>query len=75
MIFGESITSSLPDNGGDDEIPSFVLNMANNAKGGKNNSADLFKLQQQHERQRLSRENFESGGNRGGKGGGFSRSG
>lgn len=74
-ISGESISSSLSDNG-DDDIPQFVLNMANGSKGGgKSNAADLLKLQQQHDRLKASRENFESGGNRGGKGGGFSRSG
>lgn len=75
VLNGDHITSSLSDTG-DDDIPQFVLNMGKNMKGGgKSNSADLLKLQQQHDRLRHSRENFESGGNRGGKGGGFSRSG
>jgi hypothetical protein len=74
ILSGDLITSSLPDNT-DEDIPDVVLRMASNAKGGgKASSADLLKLQQQQQRVRASRENFESGTNRGGKGGGFSRS-
>jgi hypothetical protein len=76
ILSGDLITSSLSDNTGD-EIPDVVLRMASGASGkgnGKASAADLLKLQQQQQRVRASRENFESGTNRGGKGGGFSRS-
>jgi hypothetical protein len=58
---GDLISSSLPDmsDGVEDEVPSFVLNMANQAKGGsKDPHADLAKLQQ---RISDSRKNFKSG--------------
>ncbi len=79
LISGEEIVSSLPDTS-DDDVPAHILqaNMAlAKSKGGGSgtNPADLLKLQQMHERVKNSRENFESGANRGGKGGGFSRSG
>lgn len=67
------ISSSL---GGDDDdaIPSVVLAMANRAKGKSTSSnADIVKLQKMHDRVAQSRANFESGENRGSKGGGFSR--
>lgn len=72
LLSGNEIASSL-DHGDDDEIPSFVLNMANKSKGhGGQNQADLIKLHQMQERMSNSRKNFESGENRGR--GGFSRS-
>lgn len=76
LLDNDSIVSSLPSSDGDD-VPDVILKMASVAKGGgsKSSATDLLKLQQQQERLRASRENFESGGNRGGKGGGFSRSG
>lgn len=61
---GDLISSSLPDmsDGGEDEVPSFVLNMANQAKGGsKDPHADLAKLQQLQQRISDSRKNFKSG--------------
>ena len=79
MISGSEVASSLSDIG-DDEIPPHILaaNQALAAKkgaGGGANAADLLKLQQMQDRLKNSRESFESGANRGGKGGGFSRSG
>lgn len=63
MDGGGEIASSLPDNsGGDDDIPSIVIAMANRAKGGaKDPSADLAKLQQQHAKVAESRRNFQTG--------------
>lgn len=78
MMSGGEITSSLDSGDGDDGVPNHIL-AANQAlaarkgKGGASNAADLLKLQQMQERVKNSRENFESGENRGGKGGGFSR--
>jgi len=70
---GGEISSSLSGDD-DDAIPSVVLAMASRAKGkGGNSNADIAKLQQMHDRVAQSRANFESGENRGGKGGGFSR--
>lgn len=65
------VSSSLPSSDIDgDEIPSVVLNMANQAtKSGANGTKDLLKLQQMHDRVSESRRNFESGAK-----GGFSRS-
>lgn len=80
LITGGEVASSLQDNM-DDEVPSHILaaNIAAAAKskggGGATNAADLLKLQQMQERVKNSRESFESGANRGSKGGGFSRSG
>lgn len=72
----ESANSALMPPDGDDEIPGVVLAMANQAKG-KNptstNASDLIKLQMLQDRTRNSKQNFESGENRGK--GGFSRSG
>lgn len=65
---GNEIASSLSDVSGiDDEIPSVVLNMANRAKSGStgSNPKDMFKLQQLQNRVSQSRQNFESGSNRG----------
>jgi hypothetical protein len=78
MISGGEVASSLDT--GDDDVPSHILaaNMAvAKSKGGNSsaNAADLMKLQQMQDRLKNSKEAFESGGNRGGKGGGFSRSG
>lgn len=78
MISGGEIASSLDTD--DDGVPSHILaaNMAAaKSKGGNSsaNAADLMKLQQMQDRLAKSREDFESGANRGGKGGGFSRSG
>lgn len=78
MMSGGEITSSLDSGDGDDGVPNHIL-AANQAlaarkgKGGASNAADLLKLQQMQERVKNSRDNFESGENRGGKGGGFSR--
>lgn len=74
MMSGNDIASSLDSNADDDAIPTAVLAMAAKGKGGgQSNSADLLKLQQMHDRVKKSKEAFESGENRGGKGGGFSR--
>lgn len=79
MISGGEIVSSLPD-ASDDDVPSHIL-AANQAvarakgSGGGTNAADLLKLQQMQERLQILKEDFASGANRGGKGGGFSRSG
>lgn len=71
QISGGEIASSLPD-ANDDEIPAVVMAMANKSKGNSSSSgADLLKLQQMQQRQQESRQNFESGNNRGK--GGFSR--
>jgi len=74
LLEGNDIASSLSDVTIDDDIPSVVLNMANKAKGKNNNtnSADLIKLQQLQSRVSQSKQNFESGLNRGK--GSFSRS-
>lgn len=75
---GNNIASSLPSSDDDDDIPAVVMAMANKAQGKSNssaNAADLMKLQQMQDRVAASRRAFESGENRGGKGGGFSRSG
>jgi hypothetical protein len=71
MMEGGEVVSALPDSGGgDDDIPSVVLAMANRAKGGaKDPNADLAKLQQQQVKQAESRRNFQSGAK-----GSFSRS-
>lgn len=72
---GNAIASSLPDlgGGGDDDIPAAVLAMAAKGGTGPATARDMMKLQQMQLRQTSSRENFESGANRGK--GGFSRSG
>lgn len=74
LLEGNDIASSLNDVTIDDDIPSVVLNMANKAKGKNNNinGADLAKLQQLQSRVSQSKQNFESGLNRGK--GSFSRS-
>jgi phage antirepressor YoqD-like protein len=76
---GDVIHSALtPDVGSDDDAPSHIL-AANQAiaaaRGGNSsaNAADLLKLQQMQLRSQQSRQDFESGANRGK--GGFSRSG
>lgn len=73
---GDSIASALPGagTGEEEDIHPAVLAMAKRA-GNKNvdPNADLSKLQEMHARINNSRKNFESGENRGGKGGGFSR--
>lgn len=77
LMSGGEVGSSLG-SGNDDDVPMHIL-AANQAiaarKGGnsQHNAADLLKLQQMQERVKQSRENFESGENRGSKGGGFSR--
>lgn len=78
LMSGGEIVSALPDTSGDD-VPEHIL-AANQAiarsKGTSSaNAADLLKLQQMQSRLQKSKESFESGSNRGGKGGGFSRSG
>ena len=74
---GDMIASSLPgtSNGDEDDIPPAIVAMAKRAAGNKavDPNADLAKLQEMHARINNSRKNFESGENRGGKGGGFSR--
>lgn len=60
----------------EDEVPNFVLAMANQAKNngnGYSSASDLLKLQKMQEKMQASRENFASGENRGSNG--FSRSG
>lgn len=70
MMEGGEVVSALPDSGGDDDIPSVVLAMANRSKGGpKDASADLAKLQSQQNRNAESRKNFQNGSK-----GSFSRS-
>lgn len=75
MSMGPEISSSLQNSDGDDDIPSVVLAMADQAQGRPNqqqaNAADLLKLKQMQDRNNNSRKNFESGENRGK--GGFSR--
>jgi hypothetical protein len=75
MISGGEIASSLDSGGDDDDIHPAVLAMAAKGKGGggTSNAADLLKLQQMQDRLKNSKAAFESGENRGGKGGGFSR--
>lgn len=76
MISGGEVASSLDSGGDDDDIHPAVLAMASRGQGGgtgKHNAADLMKLQQMQDRLKKSREAFETGDNRGGKGGGFSR--
>lgn len=74
---GDMIASALPGagTGEEDDIPPAILAMAKRAKGGKqvDPNADIAKLQEMHSRINASRKNFETGENRGGKGGGFSR--
>jgi hypothetical protein len=74
---GDTIVSSLPGagTGEEEDIHPAVLAMAKRAAGNKHvdPNADLAKLQEMHARINNSRKNFESGENRGGKGGGFSR--
>ena len=75
---GGNIASSLSSSDEVDDVPAVVLAMANKAQGknsGSSNAADLMKLQQMQDRVANSRKAFESGENRSGKGGGFSRSG
>jgi hypothetical protein len=78
MVSGGEIASSLDVS--EDDVPAGIL-AANTAfakaKGGNSsaNAADLLKLQQMQDRLKNSKAAFESGENRGGKGGGFSRSG
>jgi hypothetical protein len=73
LLSSGEIRSSLSESN-DDDIPASVLAMASRANpSGKSNNADLIKLQQMQDRVRKSREAFESGENRGSKGGGFSR--
>jgi len=81
MISGGEIASSLSDVN-EDDAPAHILqaNMAlakakGGGSGGTANAADLLKLQQMQDRLQNSKASFESGANRGGKGGGFSRSG
>lgn len=75
LLEGNEIHSSIADSVSiDEDIPSVVLSMASKAKNNKsgNNPADVYKLQQLHNRLNQSKQNFESGVNRGR--GGFSRS-
>lgn len=74
---GDEISSSLSDGIDDDEVPAHILAantaIASRKSSGSTNAADLLKLQQMQERLRRSKDAFETGENRGGKGGGFSR--
>jgi len=81
MISGGEVASSLSDSG-DDDIPSHILaanqqiaaaKSGHGGSGGVANAADMLKLQQMQDRVQKSKEDFESGANRGK--GGFSRSG
>ena len=73
LLDGNEISSSLGDVSIDDDIPPVVLNMVSRAKSKSgSNPADLVKLQQLHSRVNQSKQNFESGSNRGK--GSFSRS-
>lgn len=60
---GDDIQSSLADsNSMDDEIPAFVLAMANQGKNNSStNNADLQKLRMQQLKQNESRKNFQNG--------------
>jgi hypothetical protein len=69
LLEGNEISSSLEVNS-EDDIPPVVLNMASRAKSGVN-PKDMIKLQQLQNRVNQSKNNFESGVNRGK--GGFSR--
>ncbi len=78
---GDIITSALPPSGLDDEdamadqILSINQSLASKkgAKSGDYNDADMRALREMHSRVAKSKRAFESGENRGGKGGGFSR--
>jgi len=70
---GNMISSSLTTSD-DDDIPAAVLAMAKGG-GASAKASDMLKLQQMQSRLQHSKDSFESGENRGGKGGGFSRSG
>lgn len=70
---GNMVSSSLTTTD-DDDIPAAVLAMSKGAPGSSK-ASDMIKLQQMQDRLKRSKDNFESGENRGGKGGGFSRSG
>jgi hypothetical protein len=69
IINGGEVQSSLPDNSGDDDIPSIVLNMANRSKGKVSDQDPTAELERLQSRQDASRRNFTSGGK-----GSFSRS-
>ncbi len=70
ILSGGEVQSSLPDNsGGDDDIPSIVLNMANRSKGKAAEQNPAAELERMQARQDASRHNFKSGGK-----GSFSRS-
>lgn len=71
IISGGEVQSSLPDNnGGDDDIPSFVLNMASRAKGKSSDQDPTAELERMAAKREASRRAFNGGG----KGGSFSRS-
>lgn len=78
---GDIITSALPAGGLDDEdsMTDRILSInraaagKGKAKGGDYNEADMRALREMHNRVAKSKEAFENGENRGGKGGGFSR--
>lgn len=71
-LSGGNIASALPNLDEDNDIPPALLAMAGKGGSSGKGMADLLKMQQQQDRARRSRENFESGDNRGK--GGFSRS-
>jgi len=63
LMSEEPMISSALNSSDDDDVPDFVLEMANRAKAGgsSNNAKDLLKLQEMQERQAESRRNFKSG--------------
>lgn len=72
LMSEEPVVSSALSSSEDDEVPDIVLQMAKQASAGgnSNNAKDLLKLQEMHQRQADSRQNFKTGAK-----GGFSRSG
>ena len=63
---GNMVSSSLTTSD-DDDIPAAVLAMAKGG-GGSSKASDMLKLQQMQDRLKHSKDSFESGENRGGKG-------
>lgn len=77
-LFESNISSSLDKEDNDDDLPPIVevmLSKTNktNSNNGTYNAKDVASLQQMHSRLNKSKKDFESGANRGSKGGGFSR--
>jgi len=70
ILSGGEVQSSLPDNnGGDDDIPSFVLNMASRVKGKSSDQDPSAELERMQAKVDASRRNFNTEGR-----GSFSRS-